>query len=178
MALVLSDRIAPDAGGSLPTVEGVYRRYAPYVASIALRLGGRRDEVDDLVHDTFLVVSRRLKDLRRVESLKAWLIGITVRIVRRRLRQRRLRGFLGLDGDGSDARLMVEPAAAGDRLMLGSLYRVLDALPADQRLAWILRHVEGEKIEDVARSCGCSLATAKRWIAAAHAKIEEAFRDA
>jgi DNA-directed RNA polymerase specialized sigma24 family protein len=33
--------------------------------------------------------------------------------------------------------------------------------------------VEGERLEDVAEQCGCSLATAKRWIAAAHARIEQ-----
>jgi RNA polymerase sigma-70 factor (ECF subfamily) len=42
----------------------------------------------------------------------------------------------------------------------------------EQRLAWTLRHIEGERLEDVAARCGCSLATAKRRIAAAHAHLQ------
>jgi RNA polymerase sigma-70 factor (ECF subfamily) len=54
---------------------------------------------------------------------------------------------------------------------------VLDELPAAERLAWTLRHVEGERLEQVARQCGCSLATAKRRIAAAQDAIEQAVSD-
>jgi RNA polymerase sigma-70 factor (ECF subfamily) len=54
---------------------------------------------------------------------------------------------------------------------LAKVYAVLDALPSDERVAWSLRHVEGERLERVAELCGCSLATAKRRIAAAHQRI-------
>jgi hypothetical protein len=40
-----------------------------------------------------------------------------------------------------------------------------------------LRYVEGEPLENVASLSGCSLATAKRWIAAAAVVLEEAFAD-
>jgi RNA polymerase sigma-70 factor (ECF subfamily) len=38
-------------------------------------------------------------------------------------------------------------------------------------VAWLLRHVEGERLQDVALACGCSLATAKRRIASAQAAL-------
>jgi RNA polymerase sigma-70 factor (ECF subfamily) len=40
-------------------------------------------------------------------------------------------------------------------------------------VAWTLRHVEGESLEEVAVLCDCSLATAKRRIASAHEKIKQ-----
>jgi RNA polymerase sigma-70 factor (ECF subfamily) len=49
---------------------------------------------------------------------------------------------------------------------------VLDRLPVNERLAWSLRHIEGEQLESVAVLCGCSLATAKRRIAAAQQAVE------
>ena len=60
-----------------------------------------------------------------------------------------------------------------DRALLVGLYRCLDRLPLEQRLAWVLRHVQGEQLEDVARLCSCSLATAKRRIAAAEDFLQE-----
>jgi RNA polymerase sigma-70 factor (ECF subfamily) len=38
-------------------------------------------------------------------------------------------------------------------------------------VAWTLRHVEGQKLEEVAQYCRCSLATAKRRISAAHTRM-------
>ena len=61
--------------------------------------------------------------------------------------------------------------------MLARVYRVLEGMPANQRIAWALRHIEGEPLESVASLCGCSLATAKRRILAASLVIEEAFAD-
>jgi RNA polymerase sigma-70 factor (ECF subfamily) len=52
------------------------------------------------------------------------------------------------------------------------VYQVLDELPVEDRLAFSLHHIEGEKLEGVARLCGCSAATAKRRIARAQRAIE------
>lgn len=59
-----------------------------------------------------------------------------------------------------------------DRLLLARLYSVLDELPVSERVAWVLHHVEGETLPVVARQCGCSLATVKRRIGRAQAKVE------
>jgi RNA polymerase sigma-70 factor (ECF subfamily) len=53
------------------------------------------------------------------------------------------------------------------------VYRALDRLGTAERLAWTLRHVEGERLDAVAQLCGCSLATAKRRIAAANAHVRK-----
>ena len=55
---------------------------------------------------------------------------------------------------------------------MNEVYRALDAISAPERVAWTLRHVEGESLEEVALLCDCSLATAKRRIASAHEKIK------
>ena len=52
---------------------------------------------------------------------------------------------------------------------------VVTALPADERIAWTLRHVERHRLENVAALVGCSLATAKRRIGRAQAFLEEHF---
>jgi len=49
---------------------------------------------------------------------------------------------------------------------------VLKKLPAQDRMAWMLRHVEGMPLSEVATHCDCSLATAKRRIASAHRVVE------
>jgi RNA polymerase sigma-70 factor (ECF subfamily) len=159
-----------DAAESLDTA---YRRYARYVAAVALKLLGRDDEVDDVVQEVFLAALRGLGSLREPEAIKGWLATVTVRIAGRRLRRRRLRAWIGLDRPARYDALVAPGAPADERALLERVYRLLDELPVKERLAWTLRHVEGERLDAVARICGCSLATAKRRVAAAQLAIEK-----
>lgn len=160
------------------TLDTAFRRYSPYVAAVALRVLGRDEEVDDIVQDVFMGAIKGFDQLRDPGAAKAWLATVTVRSCRKRLRTRRLRSFFGFE----DVAGIDEPIAPGaspeQRALLSRVYRVLDGLPIDDRIAWVLRHLEGEKLEDVAQACGCSLATAKRRIASAQHSIERALSDA
>ncbi len=154
-------------GDGTSFLDDVYRRYCRYVAAVVLRLEGRHGEVDDLVQEVFVEAARGIKALRAPEAIRGWLATIAVRVVRRRLRRRRVRRFLGLDPEADYANLIDPAASPLDRLLVRAVYRALDELPVADRLAFTLHHVEGEKLEAVARLCGCSCATAKRRIARA-----------
>jgi len=165
------------SGEQTSFLDDVYRRYCRYVAAVVLRLDGRQIEVDDIVQDVFVEAARGVARLRDPDAIKGWLATITVRIVRARLRTRRLRRFLGLDAHPDYAGLVDPSASPLDKLLLRAVYRVLDELPVDDRLAFTLHHIEGEKLEAVARLCGCSCATAKRRIARAQRALEERLGD-
>lgn len=162
---------------SLPTTDAaLYRRYAPYVARIGFRLLGREDEVDDLIQDVFLVAFKQRDQLRDPKALKGWLATITVRTARRKLRVRRMRMMVGLDSP--QALSLTQPGASPEQeAMLGHIYALLDQVGVERRLAWTLRHVEGERLDRVAERCGCSLATVKRRIAAAEAFLNAELND-
>jgi RNA polymerase sigma-70 factor (ECF subfamily) len=151
-------------------LEAVFRRYSGYVASVALRLLGRDAEVDDVVQEVFVVAMRGLRNLREPMAIKGWLATVAVRVARRKLRRRRFRSFLGLEAESDYANVVVA-ASQEKALLITRAYRILDELPVNEKIAWMLRHVEGEALEEVAKICGCSLATAKRRIAAAQARL-------
>ena len=158
------------------TFEVLFERYRAYVAGVAVRLLGRDDsDVDDVVQDVFWLASRRLAKLQDLERAKGWFAVVTTRMVRRRLMRRRFRRFFHAD----DAPLDVPAPGASpeERALLRRVYQVLETLPVEQQLAWALRHLEGERLEAVAHACGCSLATTKRRIDAAAARIDEVFAD-
>jgi RNA polymerase sigma-70 factor, ECF subfamily len=157
--------------------DSVFRRYSPYVAAVAHRLLGRDADVDDTVQEVFMVAVRGLSRVRDPLAVKSWLARIAVRSARRRLQMRRLRTFLGMDDPSTYDSIADEQASPEQRALIQRVYRVLDSLPADQRIAWTLRHIEGEQLDAVAALSGCSLATAKRRIAAAARTLEEAFSD-
>ncbi len=162
----------------LPSLDVLFRSYSGYVAQVALRLLGRDDDVDDVVQEVFVVSLKGVDRLRDAAAIKGWLATVAVRVARRKLRLRRLWGLVGLDEPGAGVADCVAPGASPeDRTVLARVYAALDDLPVDERIAWTLRHVEGERLEAVARLCGCSLATAKRRIAVAHEKLERLVSD-
>jgi RNA polymerase sigma-70 factor (ECF subfamily) len=155
-------------------VEDAFRRYAPLVASLGLRITALRDEIDDFVQEVFLRATRGIGGLRHAGATKAWLVSITINVARQRLRMRKLRKMVGLDVPIEYEELVDPSLGPEDRVLLSRMYRALDTLPVNQRLAWSLRHIEGERLETVALLCSCSLATAKRRIVAAQKVISEA----
>jgi RNA polymerase sigma-70 factor (ECF subfamily) len=158
-------------------LDGLFRRYAPYVAAIAHRLLGRDEDVDDTIQEVFVAAVRGVHAVRDPAAIRGWLARVTVRAARQRLRKRRVRVFLGLDEPIVYDTVIDRSASAEQRALVSRVYSILDRLPPNQRIAWSLRHIEGEPLESVASLSGCSLATAKRRIAAAAQKLEEAFAD-
>jgi RNA polymerase sigma-70 factor, ECF subfamily len=163
--------ILPEDPGA-DAFEALYQRYAPYVAAIGIRLLGRDAEVDDLVQDVFMQVLRGLGQLREPAAFKGWLAQITIRGATRRLRKRRLRWSL-LDSQLPAAH---DHAPTPEQRALGAqVYKLLGSLSPQSRVAWILRHVQGEPLHVIASRVGCSLSTVQRRLLDAQAAIEVVF---
>jgi RNA polymerase sigma-70 factor, ECF subfamily len=154
------------------TLESLFRQYSGYVAAIALRLLGRDGDVDDVVQEVFLGAWKGVANLRDPGAVKGWLATVTVRIARRKLRMRRVKQFFRFDDEPTYEDIPAPGATPEEKVLLARVYEILDGIPVDHRLAWTLRHVEREQLDDVARLCGCSLATAKRRITAAQQAID------
>ncbi|MDX2018739.1 MAG: sigma-70 family RNA polymerase sigma factor [Deltaproteobacteria bacterium] len=171
--------VKPHAASQAPlpqgpvTLDSLYRQHAAFVARLALRLLGREADVDDVVHDVFIDLSRQLATLENPEELRGWLTTVTVRASRRRLRRARLRFCVGLDTVTDYEALVADTASPEQTAFLKNVYHLMNKLPADQRLAWTLRHIEGETLETVALRCEMSLATAKRKIASANERLRK-----
>jgi RNA polymerase sigma-70 factor (ECF subfamily) len=86
--------VAPAPGQGVPIqvpdFDTLYDDFADFVWRNARRLGADAAALDDVVQDVFLVAHRRLSELARPESLRAWMFSIVVRVVRdHRRRQKR-----------------------------------------------------------------------------------------
>src|SRR5450759_2357164 len=168
-ALGDAELVARALGGDRWSRDVLYRRHAPRLLAIATRLLSNRCEGEEVVQDAFVVGFEQLGRLRDPAALRAWLTRIAVNLVRRHLRRGRLLRILGLDRSPDDATLAVLAAPTlrpDDRAELALADRVLQRMPTNLRIAWMLRRVEGLALAEVASTCACPLATAKRRIAA------------
>lgn len=169
--------VALVARGETQAFETLYRRYAAFAINLAVRIQGNSRDVEDVVHDAFLRAHDKLSELRDGQAFKGWLGAIVVSLIRSRLRKRRLMGAFGLTSkDPIDLdSIASETAGPEARAQLAQVYALLQTMPADERIAWTLRHVERHRLEAIAELLDCSLATAKRRITRAQRFIQDHF---
>lgn len=149
----------------------LFDRFAGVVRSALLRTLGSDVDLDDLTQDTFLVVVKRCHTLRDPSSLRSFVYSVAVRTARNELRRRAFRRWIPL-GSVPEPQLAVEDDDGTIGEALRRTYSVLDRLGADQRIAFVLRRVEGHELAEAARLAGCSLATFKRRLARAERRFE------
>jgi RNA polymerase sigma-70 factor (ECF subfamily) len=147
--------------------DALFHRFAPYVATIAFRIMGRDDEVDDLVQEVFFEAHRGLSGLQRPEAVKGWLARICVRRATRRLKRQRLRALFRAERLDDHAQLADPDASPEQAAQVRSAYRALARLSADERVVWVLRHVEGHSLDELVELCRCSKSTVQRRLRAA-----------
>lgn len=165
--------------GDAKSKEQLYRKHVDYIAGMSTRMLRSTDASEDVVQDAFVIAFDQLNSLRDPNALRGWLASIAVSQIRRRLGKLRLMKALGLDRSLDDASLdglARADTSAETRSELAALDLVLQTLPTNQRIAWMLRFVEEEPLAEVAVACDCSLATAKRWIAAADVEVQKHVR--
>lgn len=161
----------------------LYLQHVQSVNALAVRLLGRSAEAEDVVQDTFVTAFTRIHQLREGALFRAWLLRIAVREVHRRFRRQRLLAALGLgrraasEPDASLEQLAAPGLPAEARAELRLLDRVLTRLPARERVAWMLRHIEGLELTEVASACDTSLATIKRWLTRAEQQVQRHLRE-
>ena len=131
--------------------EHLYRRHVRYVGRLLFRLLANRAEAEDATQETFVIALENLGSLRDPYALRGWLAQIAVSQARRRFRRRKILRAIGLDRsfDAASIESIVQSDTAAEvRASLSTLVQLLAQLPIEQRLAWSLRHIEGQTLEE------------------------------
>jgi RNA polymerase sigma-70 factor (ECF subfamily) len=155
--------------------EAIYRRYAGMILGTARRLLADGAEAQDVAQETFATAFAAWASLRDPTRLRRWLLKIAIRLVHRRFRRRKLARLFGFEDGVDDATLdaLARPDTSLEaRAELLLIARALERVTPAARIAWMLRHVEGLPLDEVAIECDCSLSTTKRRIARAQRRID------
>ena len=156
------------AGGHPEAHTAIWDRYAPLVRGIVRRSIGPESEVEDLVQEVFLRFYRNLSLLRNPGALRSFIFAISLRVTISELRSRRVRRWLRLTDNGTTqatSTRFIPPADFEAREAVAGLCAILDRLDPKDRMAFVLYHVEGLELTEVAEALGVSLATVKRKLA-------------
>jgi RNA polymerase sigma-70 factor (ECF subfamily) len=169
-----ADLIRSILDGEKSAAEVLFRRHHSMVAGLAYRLLAGDADVDDVAQDAFVEALRSLSRLDNPQAFASWIGSIVVRVVGKRLRQRRLLEKLGLRRrEWTDVDTLVVSPSCPEEVAaeLRAVYRVLGKLTIEARLALVLRRVEGLTIEETAAQMQLSMATVKRRLAEAELRL-------
>lgn len=140
--------------GESPDFEALYERYRRLVRSVLFKLA-LRDDVDDLVQETFLKVWRSKDSVREPAKLKSWVVRIAVNVARDSGRKgRRFPSSVPLEEGNSPA---TESRPEEQQRLLNGLAE----LSAAHREVLVLHCLEGLSLEESAESLGLSVGTVK-----------------
>ncbi|MDP9034936.1 MAG: RNA polymerase sigma factor [Myxococcota bacterium] len=140
----------------------IWNRYAPMVYGLLDRALGSAGESDDLTQEVFLRVFAAIKKVRDPKALRSFIYSAAIRMLRWHFRSKRVRRVLTLSASGDLPEQAVRGADSEGRQLLERFYRLLDSLSANDRTAFVLRHIEGLSLDEIVAATGVSLATVKR----------------
>lgn len=149
----------------------LYRAQVDFVWRVARAMGVPDATVDDVVHDVFFVVRRRIETLEPGRPVRPWLAGITRNVAmqahRKHAREQRRIAALG---EPMPPRLPEEQVVLGEAAQL--MQRFVDGLGEDKRLVFLLCEVEGLPVAEVARVLECNGNTAHARLRAARMEFD------
>jgi RNA polymerase sigma-70 factor (ECF subfamily) len=149
-----------------PTLEAVYAERAKFVWLTLQRLGVRRADLDDLCHDVFITIQRKLPELDPRSKIQPWLFAICAHTASnyRRLARFRLEVTAGrmsaddeLNPPGPSWRRPDQEAS--DREQLARAERVLNRMSPLKRTVFVMFELEGLSCQDIADELGLPVGT-------------------
>jgi RNA polymerase sigma-70 factor (ECF subfamily) len=158
--------MAPFRDRRLEEIEQLYRRRFPHFVQVAQAILGDRDRAVEAVQDGFADAIRSRTTFRNEGPLEAWLWRAVVNAAKRASRRPLVE--VGVEFDDN----YEVPAS------VFALAPLIAALPERQRLAIFLRYYAELDYRSIARVLGVEVGTVSASLAAAHAAIRKAVKEA
>lgn len=180
-----AELIERSQGGDLDAFNTLVLAYQGQVYNLCLRMLGFPQAAEDAAQEAFIAAYRAVPRFRGRTpgrtGFRAWLLRIAANACYDELRRRRSRPQVRLEASDDDERPTAQLRASDEPLeeraerleLAGCLREGLAFLPPDQRLAVILRDVQGLAYEEVAEATGASLGTVKSRISRGRAALRD-----
>jgi RNA polymerase sigma-70 factor (ECF subfamily) len=162
------------ANGEIGALGELYDRYHRGLRLFVVRATSDAEDVDDLVHATFLAAAKAASRYDGRPSCRPWLIGIAVRLLRRRRRSfgtllAVLSSIRGARPDAADPR----PALLARNEVEHALARLSEA----KRVPLLMAEVEGWSTEEIAAALDVPVGTVWSRLHAARRELREALEE-
>ncbi len=167
------DLVARVRANDVDALARVYDAHHVAIRVLARRIVGDEGIAEDLVHDTFVALPDAIRRFRGTSTLRTFVMGIAVNRARKYIRaaSRRRAAY---ERHAAQPALPDAPApdiALHRRQLAAALHRALDALPHDQRIAFVLCEIDELTSSAAAAIVGCPEETVRTRLYHARKKL-------
>jgi len=157
----------------IPSFEDVaYELNQPLTAYLR-RMAGNTADADDLLQETLMRIAAGLSQFEQRSSIKTWSFKIATNVAIDFLRKTKKTSIFEFINEDDEPHFDED-----DKLVLDEMNQcirdVIESLPPDYRAALILYNLEGKSINEIAKICNITIATAKIRIHRAKERLREA----
>jgi RNA polymerase sigma-70 factor (ECF subfamily) len=175
MSVPDADLVRRAQDGDLDAYAELVTRHRGGLQRYALHLLGNREEAEEALQDSLLRAYRAIGRCEQPERFRSWLVRILVNRCRTRLARA---GQLVRDTERDSALDSAAVLHTADRTAWGEeIQRALRLLAADQREAFLLRHVEEFSYEEMAELTGASVPALKMRVSRACERLRAELRE-
>ncbi len=169
--------------------EQLIYRYDRQVVNIAMSFRNSEDEAKDIYQEVFIRVYRGLKNFKFKSEFSTWLFRITTNVcISYKSKKDRnahdsidktvskdedeIRAVSDFIESEDDVSKTLENKEKGEQIS-----KALEQLPAQQKLAFTLKHFDGFKIKEISEMMQCAEGTVKRYLFNASRKMREQLKE-
>ncbi len=157
--------------GDVGAFEMLVARYRDAYTRFAVRMTGSALDADDVMQSVWMRAFRNIGACKNPDRFGAWLYQIVVNECRTFTTRRALRDNRFVD-DSSET-LAALQVAEPDVALRDEIQKALDCLPADQREAFALKHVEELSYEQMSEITGVGVSALKMRVSRACERLRE-----
>jgi len=165
--------VALARGGDSEAFRSLVERHGRAVFRLAHRMTGNPSDAEDVVQETFLKAYRQLGRFESRANFGTWLhriaVNCSIDLIRSRPHRESGHDTADLEHFGAVSEVHDAGQQTPERLMLSTevqerVTAAMGALSQMERAAFILRHFEGQSIEEISRALGLKTNAAKHSI--------------
>jgi len=142
-----------------------------------------KEDTEDITQDVFLTIFKNIKNFKYESKVSTWIYRIAVNRSLNHIRKRKLSGmftkrnFVHVDSDAAAEIPAPEDSSADHTALTGEkkrvIFKVLNGLPSNQRVAFTLCYVEGLVYGEIADIMGCSVSAVESRIHRAKINLQK-----
>ena len=171
--MVISDHdlIINAQNGDTSAFEELVYRYDKMVLRIALKFTNDEDEAKDIYQEVFIKVYKGLANFQFKSEFSTWLFRITsnVCITFKRSKQKKQQVSLSDPEDPFTSSIPDLDTDLPDTIVIKSEFNdklndAIETLSPNQKMSFLLKHLEGYKIKEIAAMMNCKEGTIKKYL--------------